>query len=306
MIRPKLSKVASGTRLTTDLVNDIINRTEYAADLLRQYKLVAGTEMYVEPHFDGTRVSYFYPVGGGATPNDSAVVRPFVSNYKIIEHTVGLTLVNGGPSFVNGIIKLQRYRGTGTNNDPIVPLTWKTPSDYTLRLFSGPFGNSIIEVNQEIINYQLQSIDLALYNPSSVGNIFATLLKGSSTVSFLGSNSLDYTFSPSLVLSSFNYPIDQPDARVSFSYSAFPLVDFYPVTMEVSITSGTAGIPPGVITTIESFTINSPSSFLSTGTYTSNATFDTILLRLFPVRIFATVYFARDPIFPFVYTVYPN
>ena len=68
MIRPRLSKVASGTRLTINLVNDIINRTEYAADLLRQYKLVAGSGMYVEPHYDGTRVSYLQQVAGGATP----------------------------------------------------------------------------------------------------------------------------------------------------------------------------------------------------------------------------------------------
>jgi len=68
MIRPRLSKVASGTKLTTDLVNEIINRTEYAADLLRQYKLTAGTDMYVEPHYDGTRVSYLQPVAGGSTP----------------------------------------------------------------------------------------------------------------------------------------------------------------------------------------------------------------------------------------------
>jgi hypothetical protein len=60
--------VASGTRLTTDLVNGIINRTEYAADLLRQYKLAAGSGMYVEPHYDGTRVSYLQQVAGGATP----------------------------------------------------------------------------------------------------------------------------------------------------------------------------------------------------------------------------------------------
>jgi len=76
MIRPRLSKVASGTKLTTDLVNGIINRTEYAADLLRQYKLAAGNGMYVEPHYDGTRVSYFYPVGAGATPQDSPIVKP--------------------------------------------------------------------------------------------------------------------------------------------------------------------------------------------------------------------------------------
>jgi hypothetical protein len=63
--------VASGATLTTELVNGMINRTEYAADLLRQYKLTAGTDMYVEPHYDGTRVSYLQPVAGGATPTQS-------------------------------------------------------------------------------------------------------------------------------------------------------------------------------------------------------------------------------------------
>jgi hypothetical protein len=79
MIRPRLPKVASGTRLTTNLVNGIINRTEYAADLLRQYKLVAGTEMYVEPHYDGTRVSYLQQVAGGATPT-----QPISPAYRIV------------------------------------------------------------------------------------------------------------------------------------------------------------------------------------------------------------------------------
>lgn len=94
MIRPRLSKVASGTALTTDLVNDIINRTEYAADLLRQYKLIAGTEMYVEPHYDGTRVSYLQPVAGGATPtqpifndgtnpNNPATIEEAISYYDL-------------------------------------------------------------------------------------------------------------------------------------------------------------------------------------------------------------------------------
>jgi hypothetical protein len=73
MIRPRLSKVASGATLTTELVNGMINRTEYAADLLRQYKLTAGTDMYVEPHADGTRVSYYYPVSGGTTPRTPPV-----------------------------------------------------------------------------------------------------------------------------------------------------------------------------------------------------------------------------------------
>jgi hypothetical protein len=256
--------------------------------------------MYVEPHYDGTRVSYFSPVGGGVNP--VVPPKPLNVKYRIIEHTATLTLANGGPSFVDGVVKLQRYRGTGTSNDPIVPLTWETPSNHTLQLFSGPFGDSIIEVNQEIINYQLQSINLALYDPSFVGNIFAALLKGSSTVSFLGSNSLNYTFSPSLVLSSFSFPINNPSARISFSYSAFPLVDFYPVTMEVTMAFG---VPSGIST--ETFVINSPSNFLSTGTYTPNRTFDTT----FPndtqtVSFFPTVYFAGGPVPPYYRLLNPN
>lgn len=74
MIRPKLYPVQSGTILTANLVNDIINRTEYAADLLRQYKLIAGTKMYVEPRYDGTRISFFKPVKGGAGASESGGV----------------------------------------------------------------------------------------------------------------------------------------------------------------------------------------------------------------------------------------
>jgi len=68
MIAPQIPLVGDGQILSVGLVNNLISRTEYAADLLRQYKLIAGNGMYVEPHFDGTRVSYLQPVKGGATP----------------------------------------------------------------------------------------------------------------------------------------------------------------------------------------------------------------------------------------------
>ena len=79
MISPRLSKVVSGTRLTTGLLNSMIKRTEYAADLLQQYKLIAGNQMYIEPHYDGTRVSYLQPVGGGTTPT-----QPISPAYRIV------------------------------------------------------------------------------------------------------------------------------------------------------------------------------------------------------------------------------
>ncbi|NDD53752.1 hypothetical protein EBZ39_07720 [bacterium] len=67
MIRPRVGKANDGQIMSIELINGMIARTEYAADLLRQYKLVAGNAMYVEPHFDGTRVSYNQPVKGGTT-----------------------------------------------------------------------------------------------------------------------------------------------------------------------------------------------------------------------------------------------
>ena len=67
MIRPRVGKANDVQIMSIELVNGIIARTEYAADLLRQYKLVAGNGMYVEPHYDGTRISYAQPVKGGAT-----------------------------------------------------------------------------------------------------------------------------------------------------------------------------------------------------------------------------------------------
>ena len=85
MISPRLSKVVGGTRLTTDLINSMIKRTEYAADLLQQYKLIAGNQMYIEPHYDGTRVSYLQPVGGGTTPT-----QPISPAYRVVGYaTVG-------------------------------------------------------------------------------------------------------------------------------------------------------------------------------------------------------------------------
>lgn len=69
MIAPKIPLLRDGQILSANLVNSMIARIEYAADLLRQFKCISGeAEIYIEPHFDGTRVSYNQPVAGGATP----------------------------------------------------------------------------------------------------------------------------------------------------------------------------------------------------------------------------------------------
>jgi hypothetical protein len=108
MITPKIPLLKDGQILSVDVVNSIIKRTEYAGDLLKQYKLIAGNEMYVEPHYDGTRVSYLQPVGGGGTPE------PVTLPYRIVgAYTLG--------GFERGFV----YNGS-TYTDIFVPGSFAT------------------------------------------------------------------------------------------------------------------------------------------------------------------------------------
>lgn len=57
MIYPRLDKIRNGQRMSVELVNGLIKRTEYTADLLRQYKPLAGTDISIAQRNDGTTIS---------------------------------------------------------------------------------------------------------------------------------------------------------------------------------------------------------------------------------------------------------
>ena len=57
MIYPRLNKVGNGQRMSVELVNGLIKRTEYATELLRQYKTIAGDDITIEQQPDGRRIS---------------------------------------------------------------------------------------------------------------------------------------------------------------------------------------------------------------------------------------------------------
>ena len=57
MIYPRLNRVRNGQRLSVELVNGLIKRTEYAGDLLQQYKCLAGVNVSVEQKYDGSNIS---------------------------------------------------------------------------------------------------------------------------------------------------------------------------------------------------------------------------------------------------------
>ena len=57
MIYPRLEKIRNDQRMSVELVNGLIKRTEYAADLLRQYKLVAGSGIDIQDSSGATTIS---------------------------------------------------------------------------------------------------------------------------------------------------------------------------------------------------------------------------------------------------------
>ena len=65
-IVPPIRPVRSGKILDTNLINHIIQRTEYGAELLARYKMVAGTNMFVEQAANGLGISYLTALAGGA------------------------------------------------------------------------------------------------------------------------------------------------------------------------------------------------------------------------------------------------
>jgi hypothetical protein len=69
MIYPKLDKVRDGGKMSVELVNGLIKRTEYAADLLKQYKCVAGTGINIKQRYDGATIGSTgaYRIVGTAT-----------------------------------------------------------------------------------------------------------------------------------------------------------------------------------------------------------------------------------------------
>jgi len=65
-IVPPIRPVRSGKILDTNLINHMIQRTEYGAELLARYKMVAGTNMFVEQAGNGLGISYLTALAGGA------------------------------------------------------------------------------------------------------------------------------------------------------------------------------------------------------------------------------------------------
>lgn len=58
MIRPLLPRARNGDVLNLGLMNSLINRIEYAADLLRQGKPLAGNKINIFENYIGTNISY--------------------------------------------------------------------------------------------------------------------------------------------------------------------------------------------------------------------------------------------------------
>lgn len=95
MIYPKVPAVRSGQILSANLVNSMIGRIEYAADLLRQYKLIAGDGITIEQQPDGRRIS------GGISQLEAPIITSLgsITLYSNFAIRYQITATNNPQSF---------------------------------------------------------------------------------------------------------------------------------------------------------------------------------------------------------------
>jgi len=145
VIAPKVPKVQDGQILSADLINSMISRIEYAADLLRQYRIIAGPEMFAESGVGGTRVSYFQPVAGGATPR-----QPLPETQIYLQNLYDLVGQDGtGRTFSSGEFEQLYPNGIEIDFNDIYSIFGSSASI----LFSGEGFSSIMTATVQGVGY---------------------------------------------------------------------------------------------------------------------------------------------------------
>jgi hypothetical protein len=107
MIYPRLNRVRNGQRLSVELVNGLIKRTEYAGDLLRQGKCLAGTNVSVAQRYDGSLVSAGLNEGnsffiGIAAATGGATSIQTIDTFNINNKPANITQVLGTATYLGG------------------------------------------------------------------------------------------------------------------------------------------------------------------------------------------------------------
>lgn len=171
MIYPRLNRVRNGQRMSVELVNGLIKRTEYAADLLRQYKTIAGDDIAIEQQPDGRRISGGISQLGPpriTSPDSITVYSNFAIRYQITATNnpqsfnatnlpVGL-FVNSSTGLITGYISsVGQYSvlleatnefGTGTKTLTINVIARVNPGGLTLSTsLGGPRSSPLIRLS---------------------------------------------------------------------------------------------------------------------------------------------------------------
>ena len=166
MIRPRVGKANDGQIISLELINGMIARTEYAGDLLRQYKLIAGNGMYVEPHYDGTRISYNQPVKGGASPALPLLTESEQNVEKLLNGQVPIDQLSG---YTIDLAYIQKAYGEDAR-------LWGRFKATEFPQFFGAYRQP--EIGGDFVWFLLQPLGPAPFYPDPVENYFRPLPEG--------------------------------------------------------------------------------------------------------------------------------
>lgn len=151
MIYPRLERIMNGQRLSVELVNGLIKRTEYAGNLLRQGKCLAGTDVSVAQKYDGTTISSesnSFLIGIAAATGDAASVQS-IDSFLVDNKNTDIQQILGTAIYLGGTA----YRLTNNGNnevgavwhqDRVKASSFSASFNYTIGGFSAADGFALI------------------------------------------------------------------------------------------------------------------------------------------------------------------
>ena len=139
---PQIPEVRNGEILSANLVNHIIKRTEYAAGLLAEYKMIAGYNTSLKQQFEGTlisnelnRTNSFF-IGIAAATGEARSIQS-VNSFVVNGVPANITQVLGTATYLSGT----SYRLTNNNQNEVGAI-WNN-SLISGASFSGSFNYTI-------------------------------------------------------------------------------------------------------------------------------------------------------------------
>lgn len=245
---PRIPEVQDGQMLSTNLVNHIIKRTEYAADLLSEYKCIAGTSVRIEQKYAGRIISSqavldktnSFFIGISAATGGSVSIQS-IDSFVVNKVPANISQVLGTATYLSGT----SYRLTNNNRNEVGAVwhnalisgaSFSASFNYTIGGSSDADGFALIFCQSYFLageggglGYQgaptnSAAVEIDIFkNPSDPNNSHIAVLQGGSVITHLALSSV--TVRPSGTLA-----VNYSNKTLNVSHNGLQIIS-YPIDL---------------------------------------------------------------------------